>query len=178
MRKIFLIISIFCTLAFSAMSQNEGTSAKENPSDIKSFKQEIGLAAGATTGMGLSYRAWYKKIGVQASFLPVISQSNNWISSGLTFIYKIRDNRSVNFFIYEGNHVITKSKWETKLINSYNTINIKTQETSLNIGLGIGFEFPIKEFFGLNILGGYGIYDLTNKWETRPTGEIGLFYKF
>ena len=45
-----------------------------------------------------------------------------------------------------------------------------------NIGLGPGFGFGKTVRF--NLMLGYGFYDIFNKFNIFPAGEIGLYFRF
>jgi hypothetical protein len=79
--KSFIISFTLCTLFFSGIQAQEN---QEKRHDI----HHVGLTAGWTTGVGLSYRYWPGKLGVQAALLPVYNSNDNegynFLSLGLT----------------------------------------------------------------------------------------------
>jgi hypothetical protein len=155
MNKIILLLA-FYFLPLTTFSQKE-----EEP---KPNKNEFGFHIGATTGIGLSYRRWISKTGIQLTFVPVITDDVEFISTGLTFMRSFKNGKYVRFFGYLGNHLI------------YNTDFIDDEDLHYNIGIGPGFEFGTVVRF--NLMVGYGFYNVTNNLNAFPCGEIGLYYCF
>jgi hypothetical protein len=142
-------------------------------------KNEFGFHAGATTGIGLSYRHWFGKAGFQLTGLPIKTNKVEYYSVGLTALYSVYNSRHIRFFGYLGNHYVVdnESKRNDKWNNGSFTIeNEDTEYKSYNIGIGPGFEFGTVVRF--NLMVGYGFYDVTGSFEIYPTGELGLYYNF
>jgi hypothetical protein len=146
---------VFTSMIFSL-------SAQEKNSDFETKKNEFGAHAGFTTGLGLSYRHWFSNEGIQLTFLPVIADDLTFISGGLSFLHSFKESKYFRFYGYLGNHVI------------YNTN--ATYETQYNIGIGPGFSFGKTVRF--NLMVGYGFYDVFNRLNMLPTGEMGLSFCF
>jgi hypothetical protein len=53
------------------------------------YENALGVAAGWTTGYGLSYRFQPNKFGVQITFSPYKDSQTTQYSAGLTFLYKL-----------------------------------------------------------------------------------------
>jgi hypothetical protein len=165
MKKRVLTIAITLTLIFTTLSAQHGLSGEgENE-----FKHSLGLGAGATTGLGLAYRYMPADFGVMVMFAPVADSYQTMISFGLTFFQRLAATEKVNFFLYQGNHLLHENY--NKNYPQYNT-----KSTSLNNGVGIGLELIIYERVGWNIMGGYASYDTFSR--IGFTGETALFFRF
>jgi len=157
---------------------------------INSFSQEeekvskhaIGLAAGVSTGYGLSYQYTpIEKLTFQLAFAPLKDENRTEISTGLTFIYRIKEGEKLNFFVYQANHYLVSRR--TEYTYEYNQFTMQYEQNGpttvnndrFNNGLGLGFEFFVGKNVLLNLMGGYGARN--NFKELGLTGEIGLFYK-
>ncbi len=131
------------------------------------YKHAFGVAAGFTTGYGLSYRFTPNKFGIQATFAPYVDNEREMFSIGITFLYIIVKAENLNLFLYQGNqYFYNKKKLTTPIeVNEY-----------FNNGIGIGLEFTFQKRFGFNIMGGYAGYEDFNK--INFTGETALFFRF
>jgi hypothetical protein len=150
------------------------------PENRYDSKHEFGLNAGFTTGVGFSYRYWPGKFGIQATVLPIKTESSwtdildiqnlyeeyginvknkKMTSLGLTALLTLDEGKSCKFFSFLGNHYIIRDDGE-----------------SYNIGLGIGFA--VKAPVSFNLMAGYGAYDILGKYSLLPTIEFGLYYRF
>lgn len=127
-------------------------------------RHSIGINAGVTTGVGLSYIYWPNKGGFQLSFLPLYDKKNTNISLGATFLYKLREvNANYNFFLFAGNH--------------YTNFTSSTNSYFYNVGIGPGIQYH-KNGFAINFMIGYGILNIPNDVASRPTVELGGYYQF
>jgi hypothetical protein len=143
-------------------------------------KHEFGLNAGFTTGLGFSYRYWPGKLGIQATVLPIKTESSwtdildvqslyqsynidvsnkKMTSLGMTALLTLDEGQRCRFFSYLGNHYI-----------------IKDHDESYNFGLGVGLA--VKSPVSFNIMIGYGAYDVLETTTLLPTIEFGLYYRF
>lgn len=158
------LLSLFF-LTGTASAQSDST--KRTP-----FKHSLGAAAGITTGYGLSYRYWPKKIGAQITFAPSSNGDRTLISTGLTFLFKLVQTERANLFLYQGNHLYySKNKYYYYLQNPSTF-----EETNLYNGVGLGIEFIIVKRVSLNLMGGYAAYENFDRFSM--SGETGLFFKF
>lgn len=158
--KLFIAGLFLWTGAFG-QQENTETPANETPVAVtpNSEKNEFGVHLGATTGMGLSYRRWVGRFGAQVTALPIKTDNNTFVSTGLTLMYSIREYKYVRSFIYLGNHLMNNDG-----------------ELKHNIGVGPGFSFG--RYVGFNLMSGYGFYDVEGELNMYPTGEMGLYLKF
>lgn len=173
MKKVLLILAV-TVISYSVIAQNQ-----DKP--IENKAHEFGFQAGFTTGVGLSYRYWPGKFGVQITALPVKSSDVTFVSLGLTGMYSIYNSRHTRFFLYLANsYNINKYVEETDYYN-YNTGYYEYREehvnnNAYNIGFGPGFGFGTRVRF--NIMAGYGFYDVFGEFNMLPTVEAGLYFRF
>jgi hypothetical protein len=168
-KLLFFILGLTFFINLSAQDK-EITTSKKN---------EFGFNAGATTGLGLSYRRWFGKTGVQLTGLPVKTEDVTFISLGVTALYTFYDSRHIRVYGFLGNHYIVDNErhkdynWNGSVSNpEYNT----TESESYNIGIGPAFSFGTVVRF--NLMVGYGFYDVLDEIKMFPTGEIGLYFNF
>lgn len=176
MKTIFLLISLsFGLLSFS---QEKTRSA-----------HYFGLHAGSTTAYGLSYRYWPKRLGVEFTTLPTFKKYlpigksfiKSKISTGLSFLYKIKESKFVDLYTYLGGFTLFEKNYETYYDQvNYETIYIKKEHLDLNIGLGLGVKFKFIEVMDFNLQLGYGMYKINqpNDFYSLVSGEVGLYYNF
>jgi hypothetical protein len=144
-----LLTCIFITVIAIASAQ-----------DVEKIRNnQIGGHAGFTTGLGISYRYWPSKLGVQATFIPVKTDTVKFFSFGLTGLYTLSEKKHFKTFLYLGNHLVHRNDHQ-----------------EYNIGFGPGFSVGSTVRF--NFMIGYGFFDVTDTFNMLPTGEIGVYYKF
>ncbi|MGB1040361.1 MAG: hypothetical protein ACPGVD_05775 [Flavobacteriales bacterium] len=179
--KPITIITILL-MSYSGFSQIEEPGSRNNTKPKFEHKRNsrhaLGLAAGATTGFGLSYLYMPSKLCFQVTFVPYKDQTSALYSAGLTFLYRLREGEKMNFLLYQGNHLISRTETNyTYNPTTYQSVaSGKTTNTGFNNGIGIGFEFFLSESVSFNLMGGYAGYN--NFERITVTGEGALFYKF
>ncbi|MFZ4400235.1 MAG: hypothetical protein ACOYO1_09390 [Bacteroidales bacterium] len=159
MRSLILIPLLFLSLLL-------GTNSVKAQDDNE-CKHGLGVAAGFTTGYGLSYRYIPKKFGGQLTFAPYMDKNRAMYSIGLTFLYRLVENESINLFLYQGNQYY---------YNKDKTTNPEDVNKYWNNGIGIGVEFIFQKRFSFNVMGGYAGYENFNS--INFTAETALFFKF
>ncbi|MDZ4759001.1 MAG: hypothetical protein SGJ10_12790 [Bacteroidota bacterium] len=170
-----IILSLTCLLFLNHITLFGQDLPKEEP--IKKFKHGIGAGIGFTTGYGISYRYFPDKFGVQINFAPYHNKEVDRYSVGVTFLYKLIDNKMSNLYLYQGNHLYYNSY--TNFIYDPTKTDPVAQEFSelyINNGLGFGMEFIISKRIGFNLMGGLASYN--NFTQLNLTGETALYYKF
>ena len=150
-----IILSILLLSSSIMFGQEEKSTAEKQ-------KNRIGLHAGVTTGIGLSYRYKPGKFALQFTGIPIFTGDGNTIlSGGLSAMYYMREESGADLFTYFGNHVFYDN------------------ETFYNIGFGIGIDFhPWKEVLDITLQGGYGVVRVNGDPLSVPTLEVGLYYRF
>lgn len=176
---------IILTIAVSIIVLS--TSGQENYS-VSYIKNEIGIHAGATTGLGMSYRRWFGKAGIQLTGLPIKTDNTEVYSLSLTALYTFYDAKYIRIFGYLGNHYFIDREdgdeqiWKKLHIGnndrSYDYYNDESHydHSSYNIGFGPGFAFG--NIVRFNLMIGYGLYDVLDSFNMYPSGEIGVYYRF
>jgi hypothetical protein len=143
------------------------------------LKNEFGINAGFTTGLGLSYRHWFDRAGFQITALPVKAEEVKLFSTGVSFLYSFYESKHTRFYGYVGNHYWYNQYQETHYgdeSNNYQEWESTETDEFYNLGFGPAFAFGGAVRF--NIMVGYGIYDVFGKGYLMPTGEMGLYYNF
>lgn len=154
-----LILSIF---VFAQDAENNEIINKSN---------ELGIHAGFTTGIGLSFRHWSNKFGVQVTAIPLKANDFKFVSAGLTGLYSMSNKNYTRFYLYFGNHILINSSFYNYYTDSNDT------KIRYNVGFGTGFEVGKKVRF--TIMAGYAAYNLTEvpNYYLLPTVETGLYFK-
>jgi len=166
-----LFILLLSLLSFSSFSQDS--------IELAFPKHYIGLHAGTTTGIGFSYRFWPKKLGIQATSVPIFTKDGYLISFGLSGLYTLKTGKYVNLYSYVGNHLAltqtTQYYYDPILQKDTETI---INSTSYNIGAGIGYQIKFLKVLDFNLQGGLGFFEINKITSLGPAGEIGLYYHF
>jgi hypothetical protein len=170
MKKIIcaLLLGLNCLFGYC---QTNTTKFTNSPESLPKFIHKLGLHAGTTSGLGLSYKLLIKnKFMIQTVTLPVASRYNKYINSGLSVKYKFRDYDHWDFYAFSsGNHAYLEDSqyiwgddWETIIGNE------KTFSHNFNASGGIAFEYGKGEFFKLGFQIGYGVYNIgKDEWVTN-----------
>lgn len=92
-----MIRFIFLALLFFSLFQ---LSAQEDTIS-KRLNHSLGVSAGATSGVGFSYRFLPNKWGVQVTGVPLFEASRTVFSAGLTALYRLREHKKwMCFYIW------------------------------------------------------------------------------
>jgi hypothetical protein len=169
MKKNLLLLFLLAGTSFIFLTLN----AQEN-SEVGQrmhYKHGLGVAAGATTGYGLSYRYCPSRFTVQTTFAPYKSQYSSSLSLGFAFLYNLVETERTSFFIYQGNHFLYNHNE-----NNYSIPANPSTDKHWNNGIGIGIEFISYKRVSINLMAGYASY--RGFQEINVTGETGLYYKF
>ncbi len=165
--------------------------AQEIATPVKKVQHRLGLHAGTTSGLGLSYKAVVKeKYQIQLTTLPFASKNNKMIFSGLNLGYTFLNNKIFDFLvILSASNIYTQNTTEGYTYTNYDyyggggysTVTVPTTTTydnQINSSIGIGFELGPSDVFKFNFQVGYGIYDmLTANWQTLPSIGVGFDFK-
>ena len=144
------------------------------------LKHEIGMAAGMSTGVGISYRYWPGKFGFQFTTTPNFEKDQAQASFGLTGLMKLTEISWLRFFLYLGNHYLYE-KWEyyDYDMNGNPTESYTEIQQRYVVGIGPGFEFLIGKKISLNVMFGFrSDWRSTGNYMIGFTGETGLYYRF
>ena len=162
--KLIKLISVAFLIVFFAKNSNSQVNTLELKS---SSKHALGFAAGGTSGVGLAYKYSPNRLSFQFVFAPIKSQYNYAYSAGLSIFYKLVDNKKIDFFLYQGNHLFVEG-------STHPVYNHKDEY--LSHGLGFGFEYSFTEKFTASLMAGYGGFN--NFKFISMTGEMNIFYNF
>ena len=155
--------------------------AQESANGQEKYKHFLGLAAGFTTGYGVSYRYVPDKFGVQITLAPYYSKNDNsTVSAGITLLQKIKEANDHRLLLYFSNSVFYRKTFNA---GYYSTIYPPTyypasssSTSSYNTGVGLDLQFFNNESpFVFDLMTGFGSFD-SFKIITF-TGEVGLYYK-
>lgn len=171
--KLVLPALLLAVMAVNIQAQNDDSLQAAKNRKLKNF---IGIGAGFTTGVGISYRFVPGKVGFQATVGPYYMDYGNdaFISCGLTLLKKIAESKYNNLYLYLGNHYIYRS-YKDYNHNYYSSDETFTEEI-WNTGVGLDFEFVSTKKVVMNIMLGYMQF---NSFESLlPTIDAALYYKF
>ena len=154
-----------------------GINAQSNPESIKEFKHGIGLAAGATSGYGLSYQYFPNTFGVQLVLGGIKYQSDYTLSLGAIFKFELIENTRANLFLYQSNSILyDKYSYDGYDFDTGQELGmVVEQSTNINNGVGVGTDISIGNRLSLNVMGGVGSYNLLEV--ITVTGEVAFFYR-
>ncbi len=157
------------------------------------YKNQIGAAAGFTTGYGISYRYWPDKWGVQLTTTPYFEKGRANSSFGVTVLMRLQEMSWVNLYLYLGNHLIfDRTTYYPQLTDAggnllYDTYGNPVYSSQLEYannyrwltGIGPGFEFIIGKRFSFNLMFGFRSDYATNEdYKIAFTGETGIYFRF
>ena len=169
--KNLITILIIATISFTTSFGQEKGIQKSNM---------LGINAGTTTGVGISFKHWHNKFGIQVTGLPVKIKNEFDFSIGLTGFYKIRERKYANLFVFTGHTLMTEEFYRINSIDpilsvlSENNRNRNT-EPDYNASIGFGAELGKNPIFTVMI--GYGAFEITRYDYLYPTIEMGLHFK-
>jgi len=164
MRKIIFITVIFC---ISLLISNKTIAQDSIPPLSKKIRYAhgLGIGAGFTTGLGLTYRYFPKRFGVQATFGAFGIKPKQNYSSGLTLLYNLKDFDKSRLFLYFANHLyITEYDYKDDM------------EQFVNTGMGFGAELFSQPYFSASLMTGYAYYG--RREAVLLTAEVAFLFKF
>jgi len=176
-QKITFIIFIFSTFILTpTFSQTFGEEAKE----LELNGHEIGVGAGFSSGVGLTYRKWNGVNGIQFTLTPILEKENTYLSAGVTLYKTIKESSSHKFNLYLGNHyLLNTGNYSYEWTDSFNNITYSDSNNSSDkhwiIGSGVAFELlPGVGRFSVNFLVGLGADISWNEYsnESRENNQI------
>lgn len=168
--KISIIVALSFLLVLPIFSQESET--------VSFKKNEFGGHAGFTTGLGLSYRYWFSKAGIQATAIPIKVDGEFFGSVGITGLYTLKRARNIHTYLYLGNHFIFQSGYEYYTYDGMGNEYIEKEDATMRYNLGFGPGFSFGKVVNFSLMVGYGIYDITGQFNLLPAGEIGVYYMF
>jgi hypothetical protein len=171
--KSSLLIVVITFLMTSSMYSQEKI---EKPIAEK-YNHGVGFGAGISTGYGLSYRYFGKKLGAQVNFSPYKDRNNANVSSGVTFLYRLGTLDEFSFYVYQGNHLYYNKETLTNYDEiSGKEISVDKIENFFNNGIGMGVEHITSERISLNGMIGYAGQE--NFEIISISVEVAVYFKF
>lgn len=169
-KTVFISLIFFCTIGITFGQKNS------NKIDSTCFHHSLGIGAGFTTGLGMSYRYSFNKLKLQLTFAPFKDNYSIRYNTGVTAIYSLIGTDYTNFFLYQGNTLFYEKVYSTNTSTYWSGDGVEKVNKTWNHGVGIGIEFIILKRIGFNIMGGYAGYDSFRR--IGITGETGLYFMF
>ena len=166
MKKSILLVFVFA-ISFQAFGQTQLLES-EKPNN---FEHHLGLSGVTITNWcgipQLSYRLFYKRFGTDITFYPNFNEYRDTyektISSGVTFLYKLYQNKAIELLLFQNNYYNYHNEYQRTPFNSFSN------------GIGGEIDFIIKEYFSINIMfGGSFSQDFQN---TGILIGLGFHYK-
>lgn len=160
MKKRLLIIILVSVFIASASFAQENA---EKPVE-KEYRNNVGFAAGLTTGFGFAYKYKKGKNGIQLALFPLGIKHFTLVSLGVTVMHSLYQGETIDFYLYQGNHFLFSSA------DPYG---------DYIAGLGLGADFSITGRVDFSLMGGGALinYDVSHH-EFLPSIEVAIFYKF
>lgn len=157
-RQLLVTVLILCfATAINAQTNSDAVDVKTSDSKIH---HALGIAAGTSTGYGISYRFFYDRFSVMAVAAPFYGNAYDLSSYGFSFIYQATNYPRTNLLVYQGNHFLIDDLVSENIIN----------------GAGIGLEYSGDDNIVLNFMFGFAGYDSFRF--IYPSVEAGVFFKF
>jgi hypothetical protein len=182
MLKNVIPMRTLCLIAFTFILGSTTLSAQE-ANTSETLKHEVGLAAGFSTGYGLSYRYWPQQLGVQLTAAPFFSNDESNVSLGITGLYSLRSAKYYRFFLYYGNHFLFEktptyySFYDPTQMNTVFSKETKRDFTWIT-GAGPGIEIIAWGRVGFNAMFGLAYYNHGSAdWKVTMTVESGMYFK-
>lgn len=182
--KKFLLLTVLLFLCLFLSAQKDFTSE---------YKNQIGGAAGFTTGYGISYRYWPERWGFQLTTTPYFEYQRAHASFGATVLLRLQEMSWVNLYLYLGNHLIFDRAYTFPLLHDsngdlildeYGNPTYASNQAMVNnyrwlTGIGPGFEFLIGKRFSYNLMFGFrSDFATDEKFKIALTAETGLYFRF
>lgn len=137
--------------------------------DSPVYGHYFGFAGGTSTGNGLSYRSWPDTFGLQVTVLPVVTNTAQYGSVGITGLWTLSDLQWTKFFTYLGAST-----------EAGRSDGVRGWDGRAALAAGIGFEFLWFDHIAFDLMAGYGLqanYPKTTTFGTTFSVESGLFYR-
>jgi hypothetical protein len=168
MKKIIFLVVVYFSFVGMVNAQEESVAF--------TTKNEVGVHGGFTTGLGLSYRHWFGKTGIQVT-AGGYKYRGEMASGGLSLLQVFHESKSIRFYGYIGNHYFYGHTY-TEDWDYAQQKNVKNYSYTKTYNIGIGPALAFSGRVKFNLMVGYGIYDVFGDFNILPTGEIGVYYNF
>lgn len=134
-------------------------------------KHEFGVASGLTTGYGLTYKFWPKKVGFQITAFPVVSDEDKNLSVGLLSLFELDSKSWYRVFAFAGgNFNWTENSDYDEFYDSpmepitflFNLNAPLEEQKKITLGVGPGIEFTPGKHFGITLMTGFRYSHVNN----------------
>jgi hypothetical protein len=174
----FILLLLGINMSPALLGQN--TSESSLPPHLK---HELGFAAGSSIGYGPAYKIRMQRWASMATFAPNVRYGNESYMAGLSFQYVLQTTPVSHFFLYQGNRLISRTRYDytwnlPPFSPPWMTETFKEFLFSHSIGLGYEmFSRPDKlNPLGLSFMAGWAAYD--NFKSGTFALEMSILYKF
>lgn len=161
MNRIVRLLLVITTLCGSvAANAQKNTDVNPDPEVVKKrySKHGIGAVLSSVNGKGLAYRYWPERFGIQVSFIPAASNSEQYYNVGLTGYARLKKYSVGELFLHVGAEYQyqTFEQWDYLSSSSYYE-PYDIISNGFNAGFGPGYHFELKPV-SFDIFMGYGAY--------------------
>jgi hypothetical protein len=141
----------------------------------------LGIHAGVSTGVGVSYKYIVNNFGIQLTGIPIFNNENVWTSAGGALSYRFKtdyiNEEPLSFLVYAGlHHLYSKEAAGSVELISGEIVESTVEKEHYNSGVGFGLEYTTEDTFMINVMAGYGLI-LDGATRTTLAVEIGIHYK-
>lgn len=147
------------------------------------LKHELGFAAGSSISYGPAYKVRFQRWAGLVTFAPNVRMGREQYFAGLSFQYMLQTTPVSNFFLYQGNRMISTTLYNyTWNLPPFSDPWAKetVKEFLFSHGLGLGYEMfsrpEKKNPLALSLMGGWAVYD--NFKSGMFSVEMSVLYKF
>ena len=183
MKKLIILVALSL---FGLPLQITGQEINTDAGNRHDNTHYIGMAAGFSTGYGISYRYFPDKIGVQLTTTPYISNDGySTASLGATMLIELQTINWFRFYLYIGNHYMLNRDYEYEEVwnEEYEYYEyIQGDLTNYHrwiAGIGPGFEFLLGEKFSFNLMFGFrSDWAIQEQYYIKFSGETAFYYRF
>ncbi|MFM7233098.1 MAG: hypothetical protein ACKOZM_00820 [Flavobacteriales bacterium] len=156
--KLFFLLSIACSALTAGAQKNNDVNPDPEVVGKRYSKHGIGAVLSSVNGKGLAYRYWPETFGIQVSFIPAASNSEQFYNAGLTGYARLKKYSVGELFLHAGveYQYQTFEQWNYLSSSSYYD-SYKVISNGINAGFGPGYHFELKPV-SFDIFMGYGAY--------------------
>jgi hypothetical protein len=147
------------------------------------IRHELGFAAGSSIGYGPAYKIRINRFAAMGTFAPNVRMGREQYFAGLSFQYMLQSTPVSNFFLYQGNRMISTTQYNyTWNLPPFSPPWMKetVKEFLFSHGIGLGYEMfsrpEKKNPLAFSLMGGWAAYD--NFKSGMFSVEMSILYKF
>ena len=154
------LLVIFTMCGFLGVSAQRNSDVNPDPDVVKKRYSKHGLGAvlSSVNGKGLAYRYWPEKYGVQVSFIPAASNTQQYYNVGMTGYARLKKYSVGELFLHAGAEYQYQKfeQWDYLTSSSFDE-PYDIISNGINAGFGPGYHFELKPV-SFDIFMGYGAY--------------------